>query len=56
MRVEITMAAVARQPKWLTMKGVSHPHGPATINTGGAAKWVNVPPIDTLTNRRPRVA
>ena len=24
--------------------------------TGGAAKWVSVPPMETLTKRRPRVA
>ena len=38
------------------MNGVSHPHGLATISTGGAAKWVNVPPIETLTNSKPSVA
>jgi hypothetical protein len=35
---------------------VSQPQGRATISTGGAAKWVSVPPIDTLTNSRPSVA
>ena len=38
------------------MKAVSHPHGRATIRTGGAAKCVSVPPIDTFTNSRPSVA
>ena len=38
------------------MKAVSQPHGRATISTGGAAKWVRVPPTDTLTKSRPRVA
>lgn len=28
----------------------------ATINTGGAAKGVKVPPIEILTNRTPKVA
>ena len=27
----------------------------ATMSTGGAAKFVRVPPIDILTNRTPRV-
>ena len=31
-------------------------HGRATISTGGAAKWVRVPPIETFTNSSPRVA
>ena len=31
------------------------PQGPATISTGGAAKWVRVPPTEMLTNKRPRV-
>ena len=38
------------------MNGVSQPHGRATISTGGAAKWVSVPPIDTFTNSSPSVA
>src|SRR5690349_13468487 len=38
------------------MNAVSQPHGRATISTGGAAKWVSVPPIDTFTNSRPSVA
>ena len=38
------------------MKVVSQPQGRATMSTGGAAKFVNVPPMETLTNRRPRVA
>jgi hypothetical protein len=29
---------------------------PATISTGGAAKWVSVPPTDTLKNNNPNVA
>ena len=39
-----------------SMNGVSQSQGRATISTGGAAKWVSVPPIDTLTNSRPSVA
>ena len=38
------------------MNGVSHPQARATISTGGAAKWVSVPPIETLTKSRPSVA
>src|SRR4051794_41566314 len=38
------------------MKVVSHPHGRATISTGGAANGVSVPPIETFTKSRPRVA
>jgi len=50
------MAVTARQPKFTTMKGMSHPHGRATISTGGAANCVSVPPIETLTNKTPSVA
>jgi hypothetical protein len=50
------MPTAARHPKWLSIKAVSHPHGRATISTGGAAKCVSVPPIDTLTNSTPSVA
>ena len=50
------MAITARQPKWREHEGVSQRHGRATISTGGAAKCVSVPPIDTLTNSRPSVA
>ena len=38
------------------MKAVSQPHLPATISTGGAAKAVSVPPIETLTKSTPSVA
>ena len=38
------------------MNGVSQFHVLATINTGGAAKCVNVPPTDTFTNNNPSVA
>ena len=50
------MAVTARQPKFATMNGMSHPHGRATISTGGAANCVSVPPIETLTNNTPSVA
>ena len=53
---DATIATTARQPKCASMNGVSQPHSRATISTGGAAKWVSVPPIDTLTNSRPSVA
>ena len=46
----------AFQPKCDSMKAVSQPQGRATISTGGAAKCVSVPPIETLTNSSPRVA
>src|SRR5574343_55781 len=49
-------ARAAFQPKVASMKGVSQAQGPATISTGGAAKWVRVPPIETFTNSTPRVA
>src|SRR3954447_10742620 len=42
-------ASAARQPKWVNMNAVSQLHLAATINTGGAANEVNVPPTDTLT-------
>ena len=35
---------------------MSHPHGRATIRTGGAANCVNVPPIEMFTNSTPSVA
>ena len=38
------------------MNGVVHSQVRATIKTGGAAKWVSVPPMDTLTNSSPSVA
>jgi hypothetical protein len=52
----ITTASAAFQPKVANMKGVSHCQGPATISTGGAAKWVRVPPIEMFTKSMPRVA
>ena len=51
--VDVTIASTARQPKWPSMKVVVQSHVRATINTGGAAKWVSVPPIDTFTKSRP---
>ena len=56
MAVEATIEMTARKPKCVSMNAVSHPHGRATMRTGGAAKWVSVPPIETLTNRSPTVA
>ena len=50
------IAIAALKPKFWSMKPVVHPHFPATISTGGAAKWVSVPPTETLTNSRPSVA
>ena len=40
----------------VAMNVVSQFHGRATISTGGAAKCVSVPPIETLTNSSPSVA
>jgi ribosome-associated protein YbcJ (S4-like RNA binding protein) len=37
------MQAVAFHPKWKSMKSVSQCHAPATMTTGGAAKWVESP-------------
>jgi hypothetical protein len=37
------------------MNAMSQFHLLATISTGGAAKCVNVPPMDTLTNSNPSV-
>ena len=54
--VEIRMATAARHPKCWSMKAVSQFHGRATISTGGAAKCVSVPPIETFTNSSPSVA
>ena len=54
--VEQATASAARQPKRSSMNARSHPHSRATISTGGAAKCVSVPPIDTLTNSVPSVA
>ena len=49
------MATTARQPKCPSMNGVPQSQCRATMSTGGAAKCVSVPPIETLTNKSPRV-
>src|SRR3990167_4404978 len=49
-------ATAAFQPMWVNMNQLSQFHFAATINTGGAAKDVSVPPMDTLTNSTPKVA
>ncbi len=49
-------AAAAFQPNTFIMKAMFQPHCSATMTTGGAAKGVKVPPIETLTNRTPSVA
>ena len=54
--VEAAQLAAARQPKAANMKGVSQFHLAATMRTGGAAKWVSVPPMETLTKSSPSVA
>ena len=51
-----TTASAALQPKVCSMKLRSHCQVAATINTGGAAKGVNVPPMDTFTSKTPKVA
>ena len=50
------MPTTAFHPKWVSMKGVSQPHLAATMSTGGAAKWVSVPPTEMFTKSRPSVA
>jgi hypothetical protein len=52
----MSTATAALAPNTDSMNGVSQPHFAATISTGGAAKWVSVPPTDTLTNSTPSVA
>jgi hypothetical protein len=54
--VDATIAATARHPKCPNMNVESQAHGRATMSTGGAAKCVSVPPIETLTKSRPSVA
>ena len=51
-----TMPTTAFQPKFHNMNSKSHAQGRATMRTGGAAKWVRVPPTETLTKSSPRVA
>ena len=48
--VLIAIAIMAFQPNSVSMYTVPQFHGRATIRTGGAAKWVRTPPIDTFTN------
>ena len=50
------MASAARHPKCPSMKGVSQFQARATMSTGGAAKCVSVPPIETFTKSSPSVA
>ena len=49
-------ATAAFQPKWVIARRGVPCHLAATIRTGGAAKWVSVPPIETFTKSMPRVA
>ena len=49
-------ATAALAPKVDSMKLLLQPHLAATMSTGGAAKLVSVPPIETLTNSTPSVA
>ena len=54
--VDATIAITALQPKCPSMNPVVQFQCRATISTGGAAKCVSVPPIDTFTNNSPSVA
>ena len=54
--VDVVIPAIARQPKLRNTCAMSQCHGPDTITMGGAAKWVSVPPTETLTKRSPMVA
>ena len=51
-----TIPTRAFTPKVAAMKPRSQFHGLATIRTGGAAKWVRVPPTEMFTKSRPIVA
>lgn len=53
--VETAHAQAARQPKCSNMNAMFQIHLAATISTGGAAKCVSVPPMETLTNSNPSV-
>ena len=50
------MAIIDLNPKFFNIKAESQFHFEATIKTGGAAKCVSVPPIETLTNNKAIVA
>ena len=50
------MAMHDSMPKFANINAELHSQVLATINTGGAAKFVSVPPIEILTKRTPRVA
>ena len=52
---DATTANADFQPKCVNMKGMFQPHLAATISTGGAAKCVSVPPIETFTKSKPMV-
>src|SRR5690625_3018839 len=52
----IATAIAAFQPKFIAMNGRSQPQAFATISTGGAAKFVSVPPMEMFTNNTPKVA
>src|ERR1700740_2266529 len=46
----------AFQPKWLSMYARFQFQALATTTTGGEANWVNTPPTEIFTNKRPSVA
>jgi len=51
-----TTASAAFAPNVESMNPDVHSHFAATMSTGGAAKFVSTPPMDTLTNNTPSVA
>ena len=53
--VETKTASAAFHPKLRSMNVRPQPYFAATIRTGGAAKWVRVPPTETFTKRSPSV-
>ena len=50
------MPTTAFQPKFENMNPRLQPQGSATMSTGGAAKFVSVPPTETLRKSRASVA
>src|SRR4029077_7292861 len=54
-KLETKIAITAFQPKFCSIKRKSQFQWFATIMTGGAAKWVRVPPTEMFTKRRPSV-
>ena len=55
-KLDKMIPTTAFQPKWVSMYAESQFQTLATITTGGDPKWVNTPPTEILTNKRPIVA